>query len=247
VLEGFFVDCKDPLGLAWERPTCNPPDPRRWRETVEAWDAFEARAPLDPLVNDVLFARAILRTKLSGDPKTSRQDLEAAARDYQALIDRADGLNPRAPDQARGNLAETYMMLGQLEQAIDTYWLAVKEGADASTAYGLAVALDRDEEGSKALAVIRSQGRDAYEAFQRKFLTGDVFYVPRGEEYYYFALIEEAFGNFASSLGQWRLFVKSGAHPQFQARAKAHMDALVVKLRNSPRVQPPPDPFEWQR
>ncbi|MGE0548885.1 MAG: hypothetical protein AB7O24_17705 [Kofleriaceae bacterium] len=244
LLDAFFHDCTDPLQLGIVRATCDSPDPQRWREAVEAWDEFEARAPLDPRINDLLFTRAIMRTKLSADPKTARADLEAAARDYQALLDRSDGLVRSSTRQVLGNLAETYMMLGKLEPAIETYSAARREGGDISTAYGLAVALDRDENGSKALAVIRAQGRDGYEGFKRDFLNGAVFYVPKGEEYYYFALIDEAFGNVSSSISNWRAFLASGAHPQFHARAKAHLDALLVKQRTSPRVPPPEDLFE---
>ncbi|MGE0871982.1 MAG: tetratricopeptide repeat protein [Kofleriaceae bacterium] len=243
LLDSFFHDCTDgPLGAV--RPTCDPPDPTRWREAVEAWDEFEQRAPLDPRINDLLFQRAIMRTKLSADPRTSREDLEAAARDYRALLDRSDGLVRSATRQVLGNLAETYMMLGRLEEAIETYSAARREGADISTAYGLAVALDRDENPTKALAVIRAQGRDSYEGFKRDYLSGAVFYVPKGEEYYYFALIDEAFGNISSSIAHWRAFLSSGAHPQFHARAKAHLDALQIKQRTNPRVPPPEDLFE---
>ncbi|HLL20954.1 MAG TPA: hypothetical protein VK427_02435, partial [Kofleriaceae bacterium] len=57
----------------------------------------------------------------------------------------------------------------------------------------------------------------------------------------YYALAEEAFGNHDAALGYWRMFVGSGAHPQFHPRAKQHIDALAKKRASRPA--PPPDPF----
>src|SRR4051812_45995151 len=84
---------------------------------------------------------------------------------------------------------------------------------------GKAVALDRDERGGEALDLIRRQGIASFDEFKDEFRAGNVFYVPAGEEFYYFGLIYEAFGYYNESLANWKLFISSGAHPQFQARA----------------------------
>ena len=56
-----------------------------------------------------------------------------------------------------------------------------------------------------------------------------------------FALAEEAFGQYEAAAVEWRAFIKSGAHPQYQPRAKQHLTALQGK-RNKPWRQPePPD------
>ena len=244
LLHSFFFDCggfSAPPPLTCQRGARHDD---KARETVEAWDAFEARVPLDPRVNEILLQRAILRTKLVASTPNNTALLEAALRDYQALLDRADGLLQRTSFLVLGNLAETHMMLGQIDQAIDTYREAVRVGGSTSTIYGLAVALDRDERGAQAMSIIRDQGIPAYEKFQQDFLEGDVFYVPVGEEHYYFALIEQAFGNADLAIDHWKSFIKSGAHPQFRARAKDHLDSLLGKNNLRWRLPVPRDPLQ---
>lgn len=159
-------------------------------------------------------------------------------RDYNAILDRSDGLTMVSMQQVWGNLAETYMMLGKLEEANDAYSVAIERGGNTATFYGKAVALDRDENEAEALELIRAQGTRAFHSFRQDFDSGDVFFVPKGEEFYYFALIHEAFGYYAEAIANFRLFIKSGAHPNYQPRAKAHVDALLIKQKTNPR--PPP-------
>lgn len=247
VLESFYTDCNGIALNGWRPPaTCISPslDAARAKQAVEAWAAFETRAPLDPRVGDSLFSRAILRTKLVESAKDTRPLLEGARRDYIALIDHADGLTMLQLEQVWGNLAETQMMLGDLDEAIEAYRIAIDKGGDTSTVYGLAVALDRDERGADALELVRRQGGQSFENYRDKLQRGAVFYVPRGEEYYYFGLVYEAFGYYAEAITNWKLFIKSGAHPQYHARAKQHIDALGVKQLTSPRLRPMPDPFD---
>jgi tetratricopeptide (TPR) repeat protein len=245
-LNVFFLDCGPPD--MWHPPTCQSGgnNNAKAKEVVEAWDAFEQRAPLDPRVNELLLQRAILRTKLLAIEPAHKEHLDGALRDYEAVLDREDGMTwtlGRPRHLLLGNLAETYMMVGKLDEAIETYKQAIREGGHSSTAYGLAVALDRDESGATALAIIRDQGVDEYEKFKMAFLEQLVFYVPAGEEEYYFALIDEAFGNLETSVGHWKRYIASGAHPQYQPRAKAHLDAMLAKKSSRWRELPPPDPF----
>ena len=60
-------------------------------------------------------------------------------------------------------------------------------------------------------------------------MKGDTFFVPRGEEYYYFALAAEAFDHDEEAVEYWQRYIQSGAHPQFQPRARAHLAALSAK------------------
>jgi tetratricopeptide (TPR) repeat protein len=160
----------------------------------------------------------------------SKPLLEGAAKDYQALLDREDGLfSGSTRTLALGNLAETHMMLGNIDEAIDTYQTAKKLGARASTLYGLAVAFDRDDRQTDAYALIRSLGAPAYEEFSREYALGAVFFVPAGEEEYYFALCDEAFGHGDTAIEHWKAFLRSGAHPKFQPRAKEHLDRLLAR------------------
>ena len=246
VVEAFFTDCGPAM---IQRPATCPlgggaNDPVRARQAVEAWDAFEARAPLDPRLADALFNRAILRTKLVVSARDVKPLLEGALRDYSALLDRADGLTMVRLDQVWGNLAETYMMLGKLDEAVEAYQVAIDKGGSGSTVYGKAVALDRDERTAEAFELIRRQGPEAFDSFREEFMAGQVFYVPAGEEHYYFGLIYEAFNYRAEAIDSWNAFLASGAHPQYQPRAKAHLDALVLQQRAAPRPRPRLDPFE---
>ncbi|MBA2538774.1 MAG: hypothetical protein H0V17_03995 [Deltaproteobacteria bacterium] len=244
LLYSFFFDCDRQGGFSVPPITCGAKaKDARGRDTLEAWDTFEALAPLDPRINQLLMARAILRTKMVGTMPNPKALLEAAAKDYQALLDRDDGLL-RLDQGGRvlvlGNLAETHMMLGQIEKAIDTYEVARRYGARGSTLLGLAVALDRDERGPEALRLIRELGVENFNNFQIEFESKNVFFVPEGEEHYYFALGHEAFGETVLAIEHWRLFIRSGAHPQFQPRAKERLDKLLAR-RNIRFEIPVPD------
>lgn len=214
--------------------------PERMRAAVEAWDELEKRAPLDPRIGEILRSRAILSTKLIDGSASDKRHLESAARDYQAALDRSDGLAGSTSDeQLLGNLAETYMMLGRLDESIATYLQAVSAGAArVSTVYGLAVALDRDGSGDQAQRRILSQGSQGFDAFDKEYRRGAVFFVPAGEANYYFALAHEAFGNYGTALEFWNRYLASGAHPEFQPRAREHVEQLRKKHVHA---EPPPD------
>jgi tetratricopeptide (TPR) repeat protein len=251
VLESYFTDCSTYTirGLNMP-PTClgnGRVDLARAEATVAAWEEFEKRASLDPRLADSLFSRAILRTKLVEKAKNPKALLEGALSDYRALLDRADGLSISTPEQIWGNLAETYMMLGKMEEAIEAYHIALRLGGDSSTAYGLAVALDRDGSPAEALEVIRAQSEQAFATYRSRYARGEIFYVPKGEEFYYLALVYEAWDRIPNAIELWRQFIRSGAHPQFQGRAKQHLDALQAKLKaQPPKLQRQPyEPYDW--
>lgn len=227
-------DCRHPDRL----------DPEIMKQTIAAWDAAEARAPLDPrfspsLGGGLLFQRALLHTKLA-----TRAHFEASARDYEKILARAD-LGGRDLESTWGNLAETYMMLGRLEDAIAAYVEACRQCQSVSTVYGLAVALDRDGRTAKAHDLMSRYRQDGYEKFVRSVREGDTFFVPHGEVFYYLALAEESLGMIDAALEHFKLFIASGAHPQYHARAREHIDDLLAKKRAGVPPTPPPDPF-WK-
>lgn len=207
-------------------------------QAIAAWDAFEARAPLDPRLSgglgSIVFSRAIVHTKLATPPH-----LEAAARDYEAIVQRSDDKG-EALGLVWGNLAETYMMLGKLDDSVHAYKEALRHGARISTWYGLAVALDRDGRGALAREVIVAQRVAGYRLFRSDVDNADTFFVPRGEVFYYFALAEEALGRIDEALDYWNHYIASGAHPQYQPRAREHIDALVAKKRAGVGLPRPP-------
>jgi hypothetical protein len=250
LLESFFTDCSTGTirGINMP-PTClggGRVDLKRAEQTVDAWDEFEKRAALDPRLADSLFSRAILRTKLVAKAKDPKPLLEGALSDYRALLDRADGMTIAPAEQVWGNLAETYMMLGKMEEAIEAYHIALRLGGDSSTAYGLAVALDRDGSPAEALEVIRSQSEQAFISYRGRYARAEIFYVPDGEEYYYLALVYEAWDRAPQAIEFWKQFIRSGAHPQFHARAKQHLDALQSQVKAQPsKMQRQREEYPW--
>lgn len=238
LLYSFYFECQDTSQRFRWSLLCNPNGFSRARaqEVIDAWNAFEERAPLDPRLsvggfgdNEILFRRAILHTKIA-----TRDHLVAAASDYEKILARQDTGTGGVPEHVAGNLAETYMMLGRLEESIEMYREALRGAADTSTWYGYAVALDRDERSQQALDIIKSLGRDQRDLFHARVIKGDTFFVPEGEKFYYFALVDEALGLDEDAIKYWRQFLSSGAHPQFHARAKAHLDGLLKKKRKAP-------------
>ena len=229
----YFESCDGQNYQSQRSPLCrsdrSPIDAKHAKEIIDAWDAFEARAPLDPRVGversgpsasdfNLLFHRAVLHTRLA-----KKEDLVAATKDYERIIARTD-----LPDETvLSNLAETYMMLGHLDEAIDTYRQALRSNRNTETMYGLAVALDRDDRGDQARDLIVAQGEQALGEFRKRVESGLTFFVPEGEEFYYFGLAYEAFGMTDNAIDAWKKFISSGAHPEFQPRAKAHLDPLV--------------------
>ena len=250
LLYSFYFDCGDSFARPQRSMLCDTRtfDRKRAEEVIAAWDAFEARSPLDPRLSvgafgdsEILFERAILHTKLA-----TKAHLEAAAKDYEKILARHDG-SDGAAERVLGNLAETYMMVGRMEEALETYREALRGGSDTSTWYGYAVALDRDESSRQALEIIRSLGREERDRFYLNVNgpRAQTFFVPEGEKYYYFALVDEAFGFDEEAIDNWRRFIASGAHPEFQPRAKAHLDALSIKKKRKalPIESPWPELF----
>ncbi len=74
-----------------------------------------------------------------------------------------------------------------------------------------------------------------------KVQQGGTFFVPEGEKFYYFALSDEAFGFEDEAIENWQRYIKSNAHPEFQPRAKAHLDVLLAKKqrRKAVPIDPP--------
>lgn len=204
---------------------------------VGHWHAFEKKAPLDPRNNDFLFVRALAHTTLA-TPHHYRQ----AIRDYIAYkaSTRFQMLTPADRATTLGNLAEVYMMLRQLDKALLTYREAIDLAGERLHAYGLAVALDRDGRGSKARELMRNyaQGDRNADGKLRSISRDGVFFVPKGEIHYYYALGYEANGHLAKAILAYQQFIDSGAHPPFHRRARENIvrlrKELVKRLKSKP-------------
>lgn len=202
-----------------------------------AWEQAETRAPLDPRFSSgegsILFDRAIIYTKLGGD-----QNWRKAATIYEDFIRLVDNRDSDRLQTTWSNLGETYMMLGQLDEAIAAYREALRTGTSVSTAYGLAVAFDRAGRADDAKRVVVAEGKNAWETFAWSVKRGFTFFVPFGEGYYYEALILESWGATDMALDRWRAFIASGAHPRYQARAKEHIAAITAAMAGRAKTDP---------
>jgi tetratricopeptide (TPR) repeat protein len=240
----FGLCSKNPRILGFNSPLCDPDkfNLKRADELIAAISELEKRSPLDPRLcnsfgGDLWFDRAIANTRFGTDAR-----LALAAEDYERLINCKDGSDGDL-DTVWSNLAETYMMLGRLTDSIVAYREAARRGGNVSTHYGLAVALDRDDSPMQARDVILAQGEEGFTRFMSGVFEKEYFYVPDGEVFYYTALAQETWGHPSDAITAWKRFIQSGAHPQFQARAKAHLDALLK--HPPPRPLPPPvDPID---
>ena len=220
MIYGFYMDCEEGYDAL-----CDKENPKIQRRVLAQWHAFEKKAPLDPRVTSMLFDRAIVHTKLA-----TEDDLRAAVADYEALLDRSgDRLDPNV----YGNLAESHMMLGDLEHAIEFYREALRRGGGTSVAYGLAVAYDRDYQGAKAREIFAAFRDDEFDRFRKDVddPSGQTFFVPEGEVHYYLALGYESLGHDAQAIKAWQRFIKSNAHPVYQPRARENLDRLKTKAK----------------
>lgn len=192
------------------------------------WRAFEERAPLDPRATDTLFRRAIVNTRLAEEA-----DLQRAIDNYETLIERSDLPSRYAQNVAvwLSNLAETYMMVGRLDDAVIMYQRALDYGSDALHGYGLAVALDRNQQGALAREVMLSYAM----ADRLRALEADgIFFVPEGEKDYYLGLGYEVLGDPARAALHYRRFIDSGAHPRYRPRAHENLRAALERLAKEP-------------
>jgi tetratricopeptide (TPR) repeat protein len=196
------------------------PDREVCERALEHWNRFENELPLDSRLLDVLNHRALTYTKLS-DPDS----LQRAVHDYDRILAMVDGrsYDPGAMATWISNKAEILMMLGRLDDAIETYFRSLEYQDRALYGYGLAVALDRDGQGVKAREVMRGF---AHADRLRDLTESTVFFVPKGEIHYYFGLGHEALGHADKAIEHYERFVASGAHPQFHDRARENIRAL---------------------
>jgi tetratricopeptide (TPR) repeat protein len=199
-------------------------DTTRAREAARALLTFIKLAPLDPRTDDCLSTLATLLTKITGP-----EELQQAVAVYAEIIERSD---PQYINRSTvPNLAEIYMMLGDVQRAITAYSQAVIAGSDVSSTLGLAVALDRAAQGQQARQLIRALTPEALQEWERSVARRTTYYVPEGEVHYYKALVNDAQGFPLIAAQEYDLFVKSGAHPRFDARAKQNKANLRLNNR----------------
>ena len=209
-------------------------------EVLRYWHELERLVPLDPRVTGILFQRAITHTRMATD-----EHLRLGIDDYETLMQRRDlnTLLPEAAGNQLNNLAEMYMMVGELGTAIPLYHRALAYWSDVSFAFGLAVALDRDEQGVKAREVMATY-ITSFGSYLVELETERTFYVPDGEKFYYLGMAYEALGQYDEAIASFQAFIDSGAHPRFHARAKDDIADIRVKKAKQ-IVAPKPVVYEF--
>jgi tetratricopeptide (TPR) repeat protein len=140
------------------------------------------------------------------------------------------------------NRAESLMALGRLEEALPLYRRGIEatelamqvnqmvSESQAVHLLGLAVALDRDEQGQNALAAARHALE--LDASLRRLHDPSTFFVPEGDIHYYEAVVALARGELASATEAFREFVRTVPQSPYVARARAHLVDLGAR---SPR------------
>lgn len=213
------------------------------RATVlHEWEEFERLAPNDPRLRYILEPRPIEYTKLATD-----EGLKKALRDYEkeCTLIGLDMMMARNAGIVASNRAEIHMMLGQMGQAITWYKRALDYGMKPEWGFGLAVAYDRDGQGMHARETMSAfLTRSTLGRFVDQVAEGTLFFVPKGEVYYYFALMHEALGNYDLAISAYRRFIDSGAHPEFEARARSNIASLKKKMGSGWH---PPRGRDWSR
>ncbi len=209
---------------------------------LHEWEEFERLAPNDPRLQYVWPTRALEYTK-----EATADGLKNALRDYEKICNSVglDNIPAHNAGVLASNRAEIHMMLGQMGEAITWYKRALDYEMDPGWGFGLAVAYDRDGQGMRAREMMRNYlTRSTLGRFVDDVAGGTLFFVPEGEVYYYFALMHETLGNLDLAISAYQRFIDSGAHPEFDARARSNIANLKKKMGSGWR---PPRGRDWSR
>lgn len=201
-------------------------DKRIAKRVLEHWDAFEAKAPLDPRITDsILFERSLVHTKLATD-----EHYEEALKDYEVLLARLLLLRDHVRPLVIYNAAEILMMLGRLDEAIPLYERAVAMANSTEYVFSLAVALDRHGQGARARDILSRYVEDKRDLESIVGEDSTIFFVPAGETFYYLAIAYEVMGDPQQAVFFYDKFIRSGAHPRYQPRAREHIERLAKEI-----------------
>jgi tetratricopeptide (TPR) repeat protein len=196
---------------------------------IRHWTEFERKAPRDPRLEAIYFRRSLTYTKLGGADNYKR-----AAADYEKELRLIDPGSTPEEQVARvlSNAAEIYMALGDLDRALTLYYDSIEFATTSQRlyAFGLAVALDRDGQATKARETIRRFGGYSYEVLNPR--DGSVFFIPDGDEHYYHALGHDSAGQFESAINHYRQFLRLQPGSPYAERARTNIKQLEARLRN---------------
>lgn len=122
-----------------------------------------------------------------------------------------------------GNLAELYMTMGDLQQAIDAYRQVVRDTPKNEHAlYGLAAALARNGQWQDALAqFLKGVERDPAIRFMKS-----AFFVPKAENDYQKAFLQLALQRYDEAKFYLKRYVASEERPAYKAMGACTLDTL---------------------
>jgi tetratricopeptide (TPR) repeat protein len=191
----------------------------------------------------IWFRLAVVRTKLG-----RYRDAAAA---YTSVV--ADGA---ADSAAYSNFAEVLMAAGRLPEAEARYRDAIAAAGDlgvgdrrerfhelALAYYGLAVALDRDEQPVAAReAMMRALAHDPTASVLKVASVpgSDVFFVPAGDVFYYLGLAAEAEGRDGDAEAAFREFIERAPRGRWTRAAEAHLAKKSAGARRPISLSAPP-------
>lgn len=145
----------------------------------------------------------------------------------------------------QGNAAESLMALGRLDEAVARYREAIRLQPGYVLAWwGLAVALDRDEQLGRALAAVARATR--YDTTMRELTGSGVFFIPAGDIHYYYGLGHLAKGQVEQAKAAFSRFVELLPRSPWVRRARAHLSVLDneharKRIAASPSLATPTD------
>jgi len=214
------------------------PDRNATLRAIRHWDAFQSKAPRDPRLEGMLFNRAFTLTKLGGEENYRR-----AIADYAAELRLLD-LASAAPGHVAvilSNKAEIHMALGELDQAIEHYYESLSYNPRALYALGLAVALDRDEQASKARELL-----DTY-PFDPSALAEAEFFIPEGDVFWYLSLGHESLGRYESAVNYMRRYLAAQPRSPYAQRARQSLARLEKLARTERKRKGSPESEAYRR
>jgi len=195
---------------------------------VASFQRVRALSSDSPFEADIAFKLGVSHTR--------QQRFAEAVVEYDRAL--AFALDERRPGSLSlrsvtlSNRAEVLMGLARLEEAVTSYRMAFDaDDRNAGALWGLAVALDRDEQvGPAREAALRAAQTDP----ERTGITGpDVFFVPAHEKHYYLGLAFEAAGDTDAALAEWQAFLLvAGSDGRWSAEARRHV--LDLERRGRP-------------
>jgi tetratricopeptide (TPR) repeat protein len=202
-----------------------------WYESViRHVEALRRLDPNDPRDLGYAWDMSVALSKLGGmgGPRAD-EHFERAVAEYERwrrLVDETEPYYASELSTSHSNEAELIMALGRLDEAIAEYQIAVNLNPIEPLGYfGLAVAFDRDGQWDKAMAAMR-EGLSRLPGINR-LESNEVFFVPEGDVYYYWALAHQVQGaDPALVIAEYERFLSRARGTKYAQRAREHIAEL---------------------